>query len=46
MLLALLMLHPGHGFAPGHFHPSDATLVLLIAAVAIALVLMTRGEGE
>lgn len=44
MLLALLMLHPGHGMPVGHFHPSDTTLVLLIAAVAIALVLMTRGE--
>jgi len=42
--MLMLLTHPSHGFIPGHFHPSDTALVVLIATVAIALVLMTRGE--
>lgn len=44
--MLVLLNHPGHGFAPGHFHPSDTTLVVLIATVAIALVLMTRSKED
>lgn len=42
--MLVLLSHPGHGFMPGHFHPSDATIVALITMVAVLLVLMTRDE--
>lgn len=42
--MMLLFSHPGHGMLTGHFHLTDNAAVFLIAATAIALVLMTRGE--
>ncbi len=39
-----MLAHPGHGLSLGHFHPSDAGLFMIIAAVFMLLILIASKE--